>query len=66
MLYEVITQFGFLDFSINNRTIIQNVGTARTKGVEWQLDWAPSEKSSLSFQGSYNDAKLRNDRNNFV
>jgi len=54
-------QFGFLDFSINNRTIIQNVGTARTKGVEWQLDWAPSEKFNLSFQGSYNDAKLRND-----
>ena len=55
-------QFGFLDFeAYGPLTIIQNVGNARTKGFEWQMDWAPTESFSLSFQGSYNDAKLQDD-----
>ncbi len=54
-------QFGFLDFSISNLTIIQNVGNARTKGIEWDLDFAATDNLTLSFAGSYNDAKLRED-----
>ncbi|HLF30841.1 MAG TPA: TonB-dependent receptor [Xanthomonadales bacterium] len=54
-------QFGFLDFTISNLTIIQNVGNSRTKGVEWDMDFAASENLTLSLQGSYNDAKLRED-----
>ena len=52
-------QFGFLDFSVSNLTIIQNVGNARTKGVEWDMNFAATENLTLTFSGSYNDAKLR-------
>lgn len=52
-------QYGFLDFTVSNLTIIQNVGVSQTKGVEWDLDWAASENLTLSFSGSYNDAKLQ-------
>ena len=54
-------QLGFLDFTVSNLTIVQNVGNARTKGVEWDLTWAANENNTLSFAGSYNDAKLRTD-----
>lgn len=54
-------QYGFLDFTISNLTIIQNVGTAQTKGVEFELDWTPAEGLLLSLAGSYNDAKLEED-----
>jgi outer membrane receptor protein involved in Fe transport len=54
-------QFSFLDFSVSPLTIIQNVGASRTKGVEWELDWAATENFTLSFAGSYNDAKLQDD-----
>jgi iron complex outermembrane receptor protein len=54
-------QFGFLDFTVSNLTIVQNVGNARTKGVEWDLTWAANENNTLSFAGSYNDAKLQTD-----
>lgn len=54
-------QYGFLDFTISNLTIVQNVGNARTKGVEWDLTWAANENNTLSFSGSYNDAKLQTD-----
>jgi len=52
-------QFGFLDFSVSNLTIIQNVGNARTKGIEWDMNFAATENLTLTFAGSYNDAKLR-------
>jgi len=54
-------QYGFLDFTISNLTIIQNVGTAQTKGLEFELDWAPTEGLLLSFAGSYNDSNLQED-----
>jgi len=54
-------QYGFLDFTISNLTIIQNVGTAQTKGLEFELDWTPVEGLLLSFAGSYNDATLQED-----
>ena len=54
-------QFSFLDFSVSPLTIIQNVGKARTKGIEWDLDWAATDNLTLSFAGSYNDAKLQED-----
>jgi len=52
-------QYGFLDFTVSNLTIIQNVGNAQTKGVEWDLDWAATDNLLLSFAGSYNDASLQ-------
>ncbi len=52
-------QFGFLDFAVSNLTIIQNVGEAQTKGVEWDLDYAWTENLTISFAGSYNDATLQ-------
>jgi len=52
-------QYGFLDFTVSNLTIIQNVGNAETKGVEFDLNWAATENLRLSFSGSYNDAKLK-------
>ncbi|MEJ8566918.1 TonB-dependent receptor [Elongatibacter sediminis] len=51
-------QFGFLDFTVSNLTIIQNVGNAQTRGVEFELDWQATDQLLLSFSGSYNDAEL--------
>jgi len=52
-------QFGFLDFTVSNLTIVQNVGNSRTKGVEWDLTWAVNDNNILTFAGSYNDAELQ-------
>ena len=54
-------QFGFLDFAVSNLTIVQNVGNSRTKGVEWDLTWGMNDNNTLTFAGSYNDAKLQTD-----
>jgi iron complex outermembrane receptor protein len=54
-------QYGFLDFTISNLTIIQNVGNAQTKGIEFDLDWAPTDNLLLSLAGSYNNAELEED-----
>jgi len=54
-------QYGFLDFTISNLTIIQNVGNAQTRGLELELDWSVTESFLLSFAGSYNDAELDED-----
>jgi len=54
-------QFGFLDFTVSNLTIVQNVGNAQTKGVEWDLAWAVNDGNTLTFAGSYNDATLQTD-----
>lgn len=51
-------QYGFLDFTVSNLTIIQNVGNSRTKGLEFDLDWAPIDNLLLKLSGSFNDAKL--------
>jgi outer membrane receptor protein involved in Fe transport len=52
-------QFGFLDFTVSNLTIVQNVGNSRTKGVEWEATFAANDNNTLTFAGSYNDAKLQ-------
>ena len=54
-------QFGFLDFTISNLTIVQNVGNSRTTGVEWDLTWAANDNNKLTFAGSYNNAELETD-----
>jgi outer membrane receptor protein involved in Fe transport len=54
-------QFGFLDFTISNLTIVQNVGNSQTKGIEWDLTWQTNDSNTLSFAGSYNDAELKTD-----
>ncbi len=54
-------QFGFLDFTVSNLTIVQNVGNSQTKGVEWDLTWAVNDMNTLTFAGSYNDAELKTD-----
>jgi outer membrane receptor protein involved in Fe transport len=55
-------QFGFLDFDLSNLTIVTNSeGDSRTKGVEWDLTWAMNDSNTLTFSGSYNDAKLQGD-----
>ncbi len=54
-------QYGFLDFTISNLTIIQNVGTAQTEGLEFELDWLPIDGLLLSLAGSYNDSTLQED-----
>ncbi|WP_417318603.1 TonB-dependent receptor [Emcibacter sp.] len=54
-------QFSFLDFSVSNLTIIQNVGGSRTYGAEFDLMFAASENLTLSLSASYNDAKLTTD-----
>lgn len=54
-------QYSFLDFTISNLTIIQNVGTAQTQGLEFELDWTPAEGLLLSLAGSYNDSSLQED-----
>ena len=51
-------QFGFLDFTVSNLTIVQNVGNSSTTGMEWDLTWAPNDNNTLTFAGSYNDAEL--------
>ena len=52
-------QFGFLDFTVSNLTIVQNVGNSRTKGLEWEATFAANDSNTLTFAGSYNDAKLQ-------
>jgi outer membrane receptor protein involved in Fe transport len=52
-------QFGILDFSISNLTIIRNVGEARTFGTEFDLAWLASDSLNLTFAGSYNHAELQ-------
>ncbi len=54
-------QFGFLDFTVSNLTIVQNVGNSQTKGLEWDLTWAMNDRNTLTFAGSYNDAELQTD-----
>jgi len=54
-------QFSFLDFTVSNLTIIQNVGKSETNGFEFDLDFAASEKLTLSLSASYNDATLAED-----
>ncbi len=54
-------QFGFLDFTVSNLTIVQNVGNSQTKGVEWDIAWAVNDSNTLTFAGSYNDAELQTD-----
>ena len=54
-------QYAFLDYTVSPLTIIQNAGKARTKGVEWDLNWAMTDDFTLTFAGSYNDAKLDQD-----
>jgi len=51
-------QFNFLDFTVSNLTIVQNVGSSETKGVEWDLTWAANDSNNLTFAGSYNKAEL--------
>jgi outer membrane receptor protein involved in Fe transport len=52
-------QFGFLDFTVSNLTIVQNVGNSQTTGVEWDLTWAANESNTVTFAGSYNNAELK-------
>jgi len=54
-------QFGFLDFTLSNLTIVQNVGNSRTTGVEWDLTWAANDNNLFTFAGSYNNAELETD-----
>jgi len=54
-------QYGFLNFTISNLTIIRNAGNARTKGVEFEMNWAATEDFLLTVAGSYNDSKTRTD-----
>ncbi|MEE8338795.1 MAG: TonB-dependent receptor, partial [Xanthomonadales bacterium] len=54
-------QFGFLDFTVSNLTIVQNVGNSRSRGVEWDLTWAANENNTLTFAGAYNEAELQTD-----
>ena len=54
-------QFGFLDFTVSNLTIVQNVGNSQTKGLEWDLSWAANDNNELTFAGSYNNAELTTD-----
>lgn len=52
-------QFGFLDFSVSNLTIIQNVGQAETLGTEFDLTFAATTDLTLTLAGSYNKAELQ-------
>jgi len=54
-------QFSWLDFSISPLTVIDNGPEARTKGIEWDLDYAATDSLTLSFAGSYNKAEMRDD-----
>jgi len=51
-------QFGFLDFSVSNLTIISNVGQAQTVGAEFDLAWAATDNFMLTMAASYNQAEL--------
>jgi len=54
-------QYSFLDYTVSPLTIIQNAGKAQTKGLEWDLNWAVTDDFTLTFAGSYNNAKLQED-----
>jgi len=54
-------QLNFLDFTISNLTIVQNVGNSETLGFEWDLTYAAGDNNTLTFAGSYNDAELTKD-----
>jgi outer membrane receptor protein involved in Fe transport len=52
-------QYGFLDFTVSNLTIIGNVGQAETIGTEFDLTYAATDDLTLSLAGSYNKAELK-------
>jgi outer membrane receptor protein involved in Fe transport len=52
-------QFSFL--GANSFTIVRNAGTARIKGVEAQLDWAPMQGLTLTAGATALDPKLTQD-----
>jgi outer membrane receptor protein involved in Fe transport len=51
-------QQGVLDFSIDNSAFFDNVGDAEVKGLELDINWAPTDELSLFGSFSYIDAEL--------
>ncbi|MFT6099827.1 MAG: outer membrane receptor protein involved in Fe transport [Arenicella sp.] len=51
-------QQGVLDFSIDNSSFFDNVGDAEIKGLELDVNWAPTDALSLFGSFSYTDAEL--------
>ncbi|MFK8050774.1 MAG: TonB-dependent receptor [Halioglobus sp.] len=54
-------QYSILDFAVSNLTIIRNAGQATSKGLEFDMDFAATDKLTLSFSGAYTDATLDED-----
>jgi len=54
-------QLNFLDFTISNLTIVQNVGSSETTGLEWDVTYAVNDNNTLTWAGSYNNAELTKD-----
>ena len=52
-------QFGFL--GPNSFTIVRNAGSARIKGAEQQIEWAPVQGLNVSLAATELDAKLTKD-----
>jgi len=51
---------------INNTGINGNGGSARSEGVEWNVDWRPIDNLSIGWNGAYTDAKLTEDTDPIV
>ncbi len=52
-------QYGFL--GPNSFTIVRNAGSARIKGAEQQIEWAPAQGLNVSLAATELDAKLTKD-----
>jgi len=52
-------QLSYHDYDVSILTIIQNVGSAETSGVEFDLAFAATDDLTLTFAGSYTDATLK-------
>jgi outer membrane receptor protein involved in Fe transport len=51
---------------INNTGVNGNGGSARSEGVEWNVDWHGIENLSIGWNGAYTDAKLTEDTDPIV
>jgi outer membrane receptor protein involved in Fe transport len=61
LYWEDWTNFQFSFLGANSFTEIHNGPAATIKGVEWDIDWVPTDHLTLAMSGAYNDAKLEAD-----
>lgn len=61
LYWEDWSNFQFSFLGANSFTEIHNGPGATIKGIEWDVDWVPTDHLTLAMSGAYNDARLTGD-----